>query len=198
MKSHASINRMYRLFWSAAFNSCVAVAENARGRGKGGTSPARAPLNAVSLAVAGLALAMACLAPQVRAADAANATVSAGAASVTTAGNTTTTIHQTSQRVAIDWTRLSTRANEALVFNQPGASAIAQLAAIEYSPDDAVRVVGWNGAVVFQGVTLRVCTALHRLPIAFRADPRADGFYDAFFCHHHFMRLDMKTLIASN
>lgn len=73
-----------------------------------------------------------------------------------------------------------------------------QLAAIEYSPEDTVRVVGWNGAVAFQGVKLRVSTALHRLPIAFRADPRADGFYDAFFCHHHFMRLDMKTLIASN
>lgn len=73
-----------------------------------------------------------------------------------------------------------------------------QLAAIEYSPEDAVQVVGWNGAVAFQGVKLRVSTALHRLPIAFRADPQADGFYDAFFCHHHFMRLDMKALIRSN
>ncbi len=75
---------------------------------------------------------------------------------------------------------------------------VRQLPAIEYSPDDAVQVVGWNGAVAFQGVKLRVSTALHRLPIAFRADPRADGFFDAFFCHHHFMRLDMKTLTASN
>jgi transposase InsO family protein len=73
-----------------------------------------------------------------------------------------------------------------------------QLAAIEYSPEDTVQVVGWNGAVAFQGVKLRVSTALHRLPIAFRADPRADGFYDAFFCHHHFMRLDMKALSGSN
>ena len=75
---------------------------------------------------------------------------------------------------------------------------VEQLATIEYSPDDTVRVVGWNGAVAFQGVKLRVSTALHRLPIAFRADPQADGFYDAFFCHHHFMRLNMKTLIDSN
>lgn len=75
---------------------------------------------------------------------------------------------------------------------------VGQLAAIEYSPDDTVRVVGWNGAVAFQGVKLRVSTALHRLPIAFRADPQADGFYDAFFCHHHFMRFNMKTLIDSN
>lgn len=72
-----------------------------------------------------------------------------------------------------------------------------QLAAIEYSPDDTVRMLGWNGAVTFEGVKLRVSTALHRLPIAFRADPQAEGFYDAFFCHHHFMRLNMKILINS-
>jgi transposase InsO family protein len=74
----------------------------------------------------------------------------------------------------------------------------AQLPTIEYSPDDAVQVVGWNGAVTFRGVKLRVSTALHRLPIAFRADPSADGCFDAFFCHHRFMRLDMKAFIASN
>jgi filamentous hemagglutinin family protein len=91
MKSHASINRIYRLVWSPVSSCCVAVA---------------------------------CLAPQARAADAANATVSAGAASVATVGNTTT-INQSSHRAAIDWTSLSTRANEALVFNQPNAFAIA-------------------------------------------------------------------------
>jgi filamentous hemagglutinin family protein len=119
MKSHASINRIYRLVWSPVSSCCVAVAENARGHGKGGASSVRVARNATSLA-----LAMACFAQQAWAADAANATVSAGAASVATAGNTTT-INQSSQRAAIDWTRLSTRANEALVFNQPNAQAIA-------------------------------------------------------------------------
>lgn len=74
---------------------------------------------------------------------------------------------------------------------------VRELAAIEYSPDDTVRMVGWNGAVTFEGVKLKVSSALHRLPIAFRADPQAEGFYDAFFCHHHFMRLNMKILINS-
>ncbi len=73
-----------------------------------------------------------------------------------------------------------------------------QLAAIEYSPDDTVCLVGWNGAVTFEGIKLRVSTALHRLPIAFRADPLVDGCFDAFFCHHRFMRLDMKTRITSS
>jgi hypothetical protein len=32
MKSHASINRIYRLVWSPVSSCCVAVAENARGQ----------------------------------------------------------------------------------------------------------------------------------------------------------------------
>ena len=54
----------------------------------------------------------------------ANAAVVAGAGTVRTAGNTTT-INQATARMAIDWTSLSTRANEARVFNQPNAQAIA-------------------------------------------------------------------------
>jgi hypothetical protein len=37
MKSHASMNRIYRLVWNAALSLWVAVAENAKGRGKGGS-----------------------------------------------------------------------------------------------------------------------------------------------------------------
>ena len=36
MKSHASMNRIYRLVFNAALGMWVAVAENARGKGKGG------------------------------------------------------------------------------------------------------------------------------------------------------------------
>ena len=41
MKSHASINRLYRLVWNATLNLWVAVAENAKGSGKGGSSRSR-------------------------------------------------------------------------------------------------------------------------------------------------------------
>ncbi|MHB1099158.1 MAG: ESPR domain-containing protein, partial [Burkholderiales bacterium] len=34
MKRHGSLNRIYRLVWSAASNTWVAVAENVKGRGK--------------------------------------------------------------------------------------------------------------------------------------------------------------------
>ena len=136
MKSHASINRIYRLVWSPVSNSCVAVAENTRGRGR----------TTISLGMTSLVLAMACLAQQARAADAANATVSAGAAGIATVGNTTT-INQSSQRVAIDWTSLSTRANEALVFNQPNAQAIALNRVTGSSPSELLGSLTANGQV---------------------------------------------------
>jgi len=136
MKSHASINRIYRLVWSPASNSCVVVAENARDHGK----------TAAPLAVAGLALALACLAQQARAADAANASVATGTGSVSTLGNTTT-INQSSQRLAIDWSNLSTRANEALVFNQPNAQAIALNRITGSSPSELLGSLTANGQV---------------------------------------------------
>ena len=136
MKGHASINRIYRLVWSPVFNSCVAVAENTSSRGKLGAS----------LGMAGLTLAMACLAPQAKAADAGNASVVAGTGSVSTLGNTTT-INQGSQRLAIDWTSLSTRANEALVFNQPNAQAIALNRITGSSPSELLGSLTANGQV---------------------------------------------------
>lgn len=74
----------------------------------------------------------------------------------------------------------------------------AALPPIEYAPDDIVLTVGWNGFITFRKVKLRVSSALHRLPIALRADPHADGCFNVFFCHQRFMHLDMNRLTASN
>jgi transposase InsO family protein len=68
------------------------------------------------------------------------------------------------------------------------------LAPVEYAQQDTVALVKWNGEVHFKGYQLRVSSALHKLPIAFRPDALQDGCYDVFFCHHRFMRLDLKTL----
>jgi filamentous hemagglutinin family protein len=138
MKSHASMNRIYRLVWNAALNLWVAVAENAKGRGKAGSARNKAALL--------MLVPLATLMHDARAADAANATVSAGAASVATAGNTTT-INQASQRAAIDWTSLSTRANEALIFNQPNAQAIALNRITGSSPSELLGSLTANGQV---------------------------------------------------
>jgi len=73
-----------------------------------------------------------------------------------------------------------------------------KLPAIEYAPDDIVLTVGWNGFVKFKGLKLRLSNALHRLPVAFRHATGTDSCYDAFFCHHRFMRLDMDAVKRSN
>ncbi len=161
MKSHASMNRIYRLVWNAALSIWVAVAENARGQSKGGSG--RSSVDVVSVntdlasggfipharchAALGLIASLALAASQqAHAADAANASVTAGSAGVSTVGNTTT-INQASQRVAIDWTSLSTRANEALIFNQPNASAIALNRITGSSPSELLGSLTANGQV---------------------------------------------------
>lgn len=73
-----------------------------------------------------------------------------------------------------------------------------RLEPIEYGPHDEVLMVDWNGWVKYQGRKFKVSNALHRLPIALRSNPSADGCFDVFFCHQRFMRLDMNDLMTSN
>lgn len=133
------MNCIYRIVWSQISNTWMAVAENARGRGKSTAGPR---LVATILALAGVPWGM----PSAHAASAADATVSAGSGSVSTVGNTTT-ITQGSQRLAIDWINLSTRANEALVFAQPNAQAIALNRIIGNSPSELLGSLTANGQV---------------------------------------------------
>ena len=41
---------------------------------------------------------------------------------------------------------------------------------------------------------IAVLIVLLKLPTAFHADRSNDGYYDDFFCHHRFMRLDLNAL----
>ena len=84
--------------------------------------------------------------PPALAASAANALVSAGSGKVVTQG-ATTTVTQTSQRLAIDWLNLSTTANEALVFKQPNAQAIALNRITGSSPSNLLGSLTANGQV---------------------------------------------------
>lgn len=54
MKSHASMNRIYRLVWNAALNLWVAVAENAKGQGKAGRATAAATAGALAAVLTAL------------------------------------------------------------------------------------------------------------------------------------------------
>jgi hypothetical protein len=98
MKSHASMNRIYRLVWNATLNLWVAVAENAKGCGKGGSARSGVLFGSTPVggAASGFTLRAACRAAlvlitsaavmtnQARAANAADASVTAGAAGIST------------------------------------------------------------------------------------------------------------------
>lgn len=107
MHRHATKNRAYRLIWSRTAQTWVAVAEHARG-GRTGAAVLAAGL-IVSAPVLG--------AP-------AGGVVTSGAGSIGQNG-ATTTITQTTPRLAIDWSRFSIQPGESVNFVQPGAGAIA-------------------------------------------------------------------------
>ena len=110
MKSHASMNRIYRLVWNQVLNAWVAVAETAKGRGKGSSRKliaAALSLNAVA-AMAG---------PQ-------GGQVVAGAGAISQSGSTTT-INQASQNLSLSWQSFNVAKPETVNFVQPSASAIA-------------------------------------------------------------------------
>jgi filamentous hemagglutinin family protein len=110
MKRHASINRAYRLVWNQVLDAWVAVAENARGRGKGSCRE----LVAVALSIA---TTHALASPS-------GGQVTAGSGSIAQSG-ATTTITQTSQNLSLRWDSFNTVAGETVNFVQPSASAIA-------------------------------------------------------------------------
>lgn len=121
------MNHCYRILWNEAAGAFVAVPETASRKGRrGSTGRARC-----LLALAGV-LALACPAqagPQ-------GEQVRAGQGSVSRDG-TTTTVYQSSARLAIDWQSFSIGANETVNFVQPGSSAIA-----------LNRVVGTEGSQI--------------------------------------------------
>jgi filamentous hemagglutinin family protein len=155
------MNRIYRLVWNAALSLWVAVAENAKGCGKGGsarskvgpdgTSPACMTANegfalnpACRAGVALLGLLAGAALPAI--AGPAGGVVSAGAGTIAQ-GGAATTINQSSQRMAIDWNSFSTAAGESVVFVQPNAQAIALNRVVRSSPSELLGSLSANGQV---------------------------------------------------
>ena len=104
-------------------------------------------------------------------------------------------------QVAFDhWRRIYNlqRPHQALALQPPATrylpsprSYSSTLAPIVYRDEDEVHKVGWNGFVQFKGKKLRLSSALHRLPVAFRADPNDAQCFDIMFCHHRITRIDL-------
>lgn len=108
MKRHAAMNRIYRVVWNAARCIWMAVAENAKGRGK--SSSRRKLLAAsVSLAVGAFLMPLALAGPT-------GGALKAGSGSIAQAG-ANTTITQSSQNLAINWQSFGIAVNESVRFN---------------------------------------------------------------------------------
>ena len=133
MKSHGSMNRVYRLIWSEVLNGWVAVAESGRGRGKGSSRKLIAAALSLSAAFA-------------QAAPVGGQVVS-GAGSVTQSG-TTTTIQQASQNLSLNWQSFNIAPQETVNFVQPSASAIAVNRIFDTSGTKILGQLNANGQVV--------------------------------------------------
>ena len=133
MGKHSSINRIYRLIWSATHQTWVAASEVARGRGKScnGALLVTALLSSLgSIAIA---------APQ-------GGKVTSGDGSISTTGNTTT-IKQTSDRLNLNWQSFNVDKNETVKFDQPSASALAVNRILDSNGSQILGKLNANGQV---------------------------------------------------
>ncbi len=136
MKRHGSMNRRYRLVWSTVRGGWVVTAETARGTCRGCASAAVGTV----LVLAGA------LTPQLSQAGPQDGQVTAGSASITQAGSTTT-ITQSSQNVSLTWKSFNTLPQEKVNFVQPSASAIAVNRILDTNGTQFLGQLNANGQV---------------------------------------------------
>jgi filamentous hemagglutinin family protein len=122
MNRHGSMNRIYRLVWSAVRSVWIPVAETARGRGKRSTP-----------ALVAAALSLTCAVAQ---ASPSGGQVTAGTGSITQSGSTTT-ITQSTQNLSLNWASFNIAPQQSVNFVQPSTSAIA-----------VNRILGTNGTQI--------------------------------------------------
>ncbi|MDZ7865249.1 IS481 family transposase [Acidovorax sp.] len=71
-----------------------------------------------------------------------------------------------------------------------------QLSAPEYTSEDEVRTVDWNGLLRFRGRRYKLSSALHRHQVGIRAKPGKDGCFEVFFAHHRCLVIDLTSTDA--
>ncbi|MGK5028545.1 YDG domain-containing protein [Janthinobacterium sp. MDT1-19] len=140
---HASMNRIYRLIWSEILGAWVAVAENARGKGKRSGRTLLAP----AFAALGLGASMgAFAAPPAPTALPAGATVVGGQVVITRNG-AAMNIQQSTARAAIDWQTFNLGAKASVNFAQPSASAVTLNRVLDAQPSQIFGRITSNGQV---------------------------------------------------
>ena len=140
------MNTSYRLIYSDLNNTWVAVPETAKGRGKR-TSGAVKRLALIGLlGTAGLAPVQA--APPVPAPNQlpTGATLAAGQASISQNANTLT-VHQTSNRAALDWQTFNVGSAATVNFQQPSAASVTLNRVQDANPSQIFGQINANGQV---------------------------------------------------
>ena len=130
------MNRIYRLVWSRTQQAWVPVSEISGGLARGGNKSTRSKLLAASLT----------LCTAVAQASPSDGVVTAGAGSIAQTG-TTTTIHQNSQNLSLNWQSFNIAAKEIVNFVQPSASAIAVNRIFDTSATQILGQLNANGQV---------------------------------------------------
>ena len=121
MNGHASINRLYRLVWSEAQGGWVAVAENARGRGK---ASGRSKLAAVLFAGIGMtSIAWGQAAPPAAGQLPTGGKVAAGTIGISQSGSHLN-VNQATQRGVIDWATFNVGSQAQVNFAQPSSTSV--------------------------------------------------------------------------
>ncbi|MGN6706805.1 MAG: two-partner secretion domain-containing protein, partial [Rhodanobacter sp.] len=99
----------------------------------------------ISLCI-GLAIGSIAVTPDAFAGGPTGGTVVGGTGSITQNGNETV-INQISQRLALNWETFNLKANESVLFNQPGRSAVALNRILDQNPSQIFGKINSNGQV---------------------------------------------------
>ncbi|MGS1126455.1 filamentous hemagglutinin N-terminal domain-containing protein [Rhodanobacter sp. UC4437_H4] len=99
----------------------------------------------ISLCI-GLAIGSIAVSPDAFAGGPTGGTVVGGTGSITQNGNETV-INQISQRLALNWETFNLKANESVLFNQPGRSAVALNRILDQNPSQIFGKINSNGQV---------------------------------------------------
>eukprot|EP01034_Spumella_vulgaris_P034845 gene34845-42968_t len=146
MHKHATMNRYYRLVWSHVHACWVAVAEGARGHGKGGARRRKATLLAALAAAGAAGAGSAYAAPPLPTALPTGGQVAAGQAQISTNGNHMTVSQATGQAI-LNWNTFDIGAQATVQFQQPSASAVALNRVQSANPSQIYGKLDANGQV---------------------------------------------------
>jgi filamentous hemagglutinin family protein len=118
------MNRIYRTIWNKTSGTCVAVAENAAGKGRDTSSGSGAGASRPRFALSLLPACLMLTAGTVAHALPANGVVAAGSATISSTASTTT-IQQSTSNAVINWQSFGIGAGQTVQFVQPGSNSVA-------------------------------------------------------------------------